>query len=222
MKKYIFSIIFLVFFAVIFFVPTIPVYAQKKEGSPPALLKKAAVKLGRASILSGKVTNKGSNILTVAKDEKTYTVRTDRKTQLRRKFWGIASYNEIQINDLVNVHGKWMDDAQTSIQAFLVRDLSIQKRNGVFLGTVQSISGETILLQTFNRGTQTVKVTAKTKFIDRTGKTIKQADVTSGHRIRVKGLWDSTSSTITEVTQVKDFSLPVVKPTVTPSSTQAK
>jgi len=30
-----------------------------------------------------------------------------------------------------------------------------------------------------------------------------------GHRIRVKGLWNNKNSTVTEVSHVKDFDLPV-------------
>jgi len=33
----------------------------------------------------------------------------------------------------------------------------------------------------------------------------------------VKGMWDKTNNTITEVTHVKDYSLPP-KPTITPTS----
>jgi hypothetical protein len=65
-----------------------------------------------------------------------------------------------------------------------------------------------------------VTVSSSTKFVDRRGKTIAQTDVAVSHRIRVKGMWDNTNSTITEVTQVKDYSLPV-KPAGTPTPTSA-
>ena len=43
-------------------------------------------------------------------------------------------------------------------------------------------------------------------------------DVQVGHRVRVKGLWDNKLNKITEVTQVKDFTIPAqgVAPTPTP------
>jgi hypothetical protein len=40
------------------------------------------------------------------------------------------------------------------------------------------------------------------------------ADIQIGHRIRVKGIWDITNKTISEVTQIKDFSIPA-KPSPT-------
>lgn len=224
MKKVYFLISLFILLGAIFFFLHKPIIAANpmKTATKPAVLNKAKVKLGRAIILGGKITVKGEKTLTVSKDDKTYTVNIDTKTQLRRKFWGKATLEEMQVNDIVSVHGKWTDDTQTIIQAVLIRDLSIQKRYGVFFGTVQSpVSDDTMVIQTVARGTQTVKLSSKTKYTDRTGKTIKQSDIIAGHRVRVKGLWDSANNIITEVTQVKDFSLPV-KPTSKVSPTATK
>jgi len=35
------------------------------------------------------------------------------------------------------------------------------------------------------------------------------SDIEVGHRVRVKGIWDLTNKTISEVTQIKDFSIPI-------------
>ena len=116
----------------------------------------------------------------------------------------------MQIGDTVHVIGTWEDEAKTTIQAILVRDASIQKRNGVFFGTVATVTGNTITVNTDKRGVQSVTVGKTTKFINKRGQSITQADVVTGHRIRFRGLWDNTNGTVTEVTQIKDFNLPVV------------
>ena len=122
----------------------------------------------------------------------------------------------MKVGDTVNVIGLWADDAHTTINAKLVRDISIQKRFGVFVGVVKSLLPTGWVMSTVSekRGDQTVTVSGNTKFVNRKEETITQADVVAGHRVRVKGLWDRVANTVTDVTQVKDFSLPA-KPTPT-------
>lgn len=182
---------------------------KEKIASRPAVLRKA-----RAAIIGGTLSSKNGTTLTVTKDGKTYTVLTDIKTQLRRRFWGKATLDEIQVGDSVNVHGRWTDESQTTIQAVLIRDMSIQKRFGVFFGTLTATSSSGWVMETIKREKQTVTVSSDTRLVNRRGETISQSDIAVGHRVRVKGLWNSQNNTITEVTHVKDFSLP---PFPTPS-----
>lgn len=188
-------------------------------GSRPGLLREF-LKKGRAAIGSGTLTAKSGTTLTVTKDGKTYTVLTDSKTQFRRRFWGKGTTDEMQVGDTLNIIGLWTDDAKTTIQARIVRDISIQKRNGIFFGTVQSVTSTGWVMTTMQRGNQTVTVSSTTKFVDRREQTIAQSAIMLGHKVRVRGLWDKTNSTVTEVSHVKDFSLPV-KPTPTVTTTVA-
>lgn len=169
---------------------------------------------GRAAIGSGKITAKTDTTLTIEKDGKSYTVNMDSKTQLRRRFWGKAELSEFSIGNIVNVIGLWTDDTHTAINAKLVRNVSIQKRFGVFFGEVKSLlsGGWVMSTKSENRADQTVTVSSTTKFENRKGEAITQTDVKVGHKVRVRGLWDRTLNTVTEVTQVKDFNLPL-KPT---------
>ena len=169
-----------------------------------------------AAIGSGDLTTKDGTTLTVTKDGKTYTIHTDDKTVFRRKFWGKSSLDELNIGDRLNVIGIWEDEAKTTVKARFIRDVSIQKRHGVFFGTVKSTSGTGFVMDSVARGTQTVTVGVTTKYVNRRGQTITLADILVGHKVRVRGLWDSHNSTITEVTHVKDFSLPT-RPTPSPS-----
>ena len=192
---------------------------REKAGSRPGLLRDFLTNKGRAAIGSGTISAISGTTLTVkAKDGKQFTILTDTKTQFRRRFWGKSSLSEMNVGDMVNVIGRWTDDAKTTIQARLVRDLSIQKRNGTFFGTVQSVSASGFVMQTLKRGTLTVTTSASTKFVNRKGETIAKGDVIVGHKVRVGGLWDSKLNTLTEVAHVKDFSLPV-KPTETQKPT---
>lgn len=164
------------------------------------------------------VTVKGSSSLTVSKDGKNYTVNVDSNTKYRRHFWGTSSFAEIAVNDHVNIWGKFTDDAQTTILATMIRNLSIQKRRGTFFGTISSKGTNTFVMHTLNRGDQTVTVDSTTKLVKRDQTIMTFADLAVGDRVRIKGVWDKTNSTITEVTQVKDFSQPV-HPTKSPTPT---
>jgi len=192
-------------------ISVLPVQAiSEKAGSRSGIMKKDFDMKGKAAIGTGTLTAKVGNTLTVTKGNKSYSVLVDSKTQLRRRFWGKATLDEMQIGDTLNVIGKWTDDAKTSIQAKMIRDISIQKRNGVFIGTIKSLSGNSWIMETVKRGSQTVTVSPSTRFVNRKGESIAQSDILTGHKVRVKGLWDSKANTIIEVTHVKDFSLPVV------------
>ncbi len=190
---------------------------SEKAGSRPGLLRNFLTR-GRAAIGSGTVTAISGTTLTVkTKDGKTITVLTDSTTQFRRRFWGKSSLSEMSVGDMVNVIGQWTDDTKTTIQARLVRDLSIQKRFGVFFGTVQSVNPTGFVVQTIRRGNLTVTISSSTKLVNRREQPIVQSDIKVGHKVRTKGLWDSKLNTLTEVAQVKDFSLPVqATPTATP------
>lgn len=168
----------------------------------------------KAIIINATLTAKNGTTLTVSKENKQYTVLTDSNTKLRRRFWGKAILDEFQVNDNLQIYGTWTDDTKTTIQAKLIRNTSIQKRFGVFFGTVQSLTSNGYVMTTIVRGNQTVTVGSTTKFVNRREQTITQSDIIVEHKVRVKGLWDNKNNTITEVTQVKDFSLP---PFVTPT-----
>ncbi len=190
--------------------------SREKISTKPGMLQRAQNLLGKAAIASGQVTAKSGTALTVVSDGKTSTVNTDANTQFRFRFWGKGNLDAIAVGHMVNVIGKWQDDAHTSILARQVRDLSLQKRFGVFVGEVKSLLSNGWVMSTVSakRADQTVTVSASTKFVNRKEQSISQSDITVGQKVRVKGLWDSEANTVTEVTQVKDFSLPVVvKPT---------
>lgn len=175
----------------------------------------------RAAILSGEIKTISGTTLVVTKDGTDYTILTDDKTKFRRRFWGKSTLSEFAVGNLVNVIGKWNNEEKTEINANLIRNLSIQKRFGVFFGTIKSITDTGFVMTTAKRGEETVTLASGTKLVNRKMEVIGKSDILVDHRVRVKGLWDSDNHTITEVTQVKDFNLPViVKPSPSPEATE--
>jgi hypothetical protein len=171
----------------------------------------------RGELDNVKVTAKDASSITVDNGGTNVKVDVATNTHFRRKFWGTSDINEISVGDSVNVIGKWANEGKTEINAVLIRDLSIQKRQGVFFGTVKTITDTGFVTTTIQRGDETVTLDSTTKLINRKGQTITTSDIQVGQIIRVRGMWDSTNFTITEVTEVKDFSLPpFATPTATP------
>ena len=182
------------------------------------LLGKIKLAVGkRGWIEKGTVTAISGSILTVTKEGNTYTVNTDDKTNFRRRFGGKGQLSEISVNDTVNVLGKWQNEEKTQILATHIRNLSIQKRHATFFGTVKTKTDSSLVLTTVNRGEQTVTIGTSTKLVNRKMEEIKMSDIQIGHRIRIKGIWDIANKTISEVIQIKDFSIPLKpSPTATP------
>ena len=171
----------------------------------------------RAAIGTGKVVAIDGETLTVVKDEKTYSVLTDSSTKFRRRFWGTSSLSEISVNDLVHVVGRWQNEEKTQVGAIIVRNMSIQKRYGVFFGVVTSVSDSGFVIQSAQRGNLTVSISDTTNIVNRIMDVITLSDIEVGHRVRVKGTWDSVNLTITDIVQVKNFSIPSL-PSPTPSA----
>lgn len=169
---------------------------------------KNSIKNKSAKIIDGKAASISGTTLSVTKDGKTYAVDTDSSTKFIRHFWGKSSISDISVGDNLNVWGTWTDASDTTIKARLIRDLSIMKRFGTFFGSITSVASDHFTIQTLQRGSQDVYFTNSTKFVNRKEETIVSGDIKSGDRIRVKGLWDKNLNKITDVTQIKDFSLP--------------
>jgi len=215
MGKYFFtliwSIVVLSVTAPVFAAPTVQIRKEIREEKKASISALKSNITRRAVLFGAVVTGKGMDTITVTgADGKTYLVKTDRLTQWRRKFWGKSDIGETSSNDILNIHGKWNNEEMSQIQATFIRNLSVQKRHGVFFGTVTSLSSSGWSMTTAHRGDQTVLFSSAAQLVDRKQMGIVQSSIAVGHKIRVKGLWDSINNTITEVTQVKDFTLPIV------------
>lgn len=162
----------------------------------------------RAELSNVKVTAKDTASITVDNGGASVKVDVASTTHFRRKFWGGSDLGEISVGDSVDVVGRWTSEDKTEIKAVVIRDLSIQKRFGVFFGNVKTITDTGFTMTTIQRGEEAVTLDSTTKLVNRKGETITAADIQVGNVIRVRGMWNSSSFTITEVVEVKDFSLP--------------
>ncbi len=173
------------------------------------------------AVLTAKSGNTAPATLTVNKEGKTFTVNVSETTILRRRFGGKGNLSEFQINDNLAIVGKWSDEAQTAIDAKLIRNESIQKRLAVFIGKVRTISESTLVIDSVARGAQTVTVSPAARLVSRKETAIALTDIKVGHIIRVKGVWDRQANTVIEVSHVKDYSLPVITKPASTATTSA-
>ena len=193
MKKYIVSFLSL-FLVVAVFVPHV-----------------SAMNL-EAHLIGGKVTAKSGTTLTISKDTKSVTITTDANTKIIRRFGGKSTLSEISVGDFINIAGSWSDSSKTSAYAKLIRDGSIQERRDTFTGTVTSVTSSGFVLQSVNRGTQTVEVLDTTKITDRQENSLALGSIHTSDKVMADGMWDRTLSTIS-AQKVKDLSQPVMSGT---------
>ncbi len=163
----------------------------------------------------GTVSAVNGTTLTVTVGTKSVSVDASNAKFVRR-FNGVSTVSELHVGDMVAVRGTWTDSTKTAVIATWVKDVSIQKRHDLFAGTVSSVSSTGFVLNTVNRGAQTVTPDKNTKFYGRKKTAMTLSDVKVGDKVAVRGLWDRTLKTITEVEFVRDNSFPAL-PTPTAS-----
>lgn len=146
-------------------------------------------------IVMGKVTAiSGTNITLVAK-KGTYTVDAS-SAKLVRRFGATMTIGEIIVNDELMVNGTVSSSTGTTIVAKMIRNISLQAKNGTFEGTISNLSATGFTVATKNRKDQTITVNASTTF-SKEGKTAAMTDLTTGSRVVVKGVWDRANSIVT-------------------------
>ncbi len=166
--------------------------------------------------IKGIVKEIGENSLKIESEGKLYLVNVTDKTKLIRRFGGESNLSEFSVGDEVNVFGKYVDENKTSIDANLVRNLSIQRRWGVFFGEILSKEKESFVIKTLTRGNLTVYLSSQTKILTHKKETIKYEDLQVGQRVRIKGVWDKTLNKIFEIEEIRVFpQKPVLTPTLT-------
>ncbi len=213
LNKFSYSVLFLIIFlpvaaGIVWAAPIVPPASRKlatRSAVEPKDLRAAG--FPRQVRLEGTLSAVSGNTLTVG----SYTVTVTTNTRLIRRFGGKSQLSEFKIGDNLQVFARQERADTTNYFARLIRDLSIQKRFGAFIGTVASFNTVTshFTLQTANRGLLTVTVNSKAVLVNRKQEPLKFSDLVTGARVRVKGLWDKSTNTLTEVSQVKDYSLPI-------------
>lgn len=149
-----------------------------------------------ALMKASKVTEIGAGYIKVSIFGYSYKVDMA-NSKIVRQYWGESSVDEFSVGDIVNVFG-YLDPLDNYlVHAQNVRNVSIQKVNDVFKGSIESINSSdmTFVLKTDGRGNQTVVVSSLTKIVRATG-TASFADLQVGMKVVVRGLWNKTLSRI--------------------------
>lgn len=170
-------------------------------------------------IAGATVTAINGTSLTISKNGTVYTVNTDSSTKFARRYWGDTTLVEFSAGNIVNVQGTWADEAKTSINAKYIRNRSIMKKHGIFVGQVVSKNGTSFVIQSTGRGNQTVSFSSTTKFTGRLGRSMTYDQIKVGDKVEVKGIWDKSTNKIYSTTHVRDFNYPSRASTATPTTT---
>lgn len=138
----------------------------------------------------GKLKAISDSVLTVTtKEGKDIVVNVVKETMLKRRFGASSTLSEFMVGDELAVVAKNQD-------AKYIRDLSIQRRNAVFTGTITTKADTSFTLQTVSRGLQNVYISSTTTIHEK-DKVKTYADLAVGDKVLVKGeLWDRANTKI--------------------------
>ena len=138
----------------------------------------------------GKLKTISGSVLTVTTNEnKDIVVNVVKETILKRRFGANSTLSEFMVGDELAVVAK-------NQNAKYIRNLSIQRRNAVFTGTITTKSDASFTLQTVSRGLQNVYISSTT-VIQEKDKIKTYADLAVGDKVLVKGeLWDRANTKI--------------------------
>lgn len=180
----------------------------EKKQEVVAKIREKARKKGMKATLTGEITAISSDSLQVSRGDKAYTVYVGADTKLVRKFGGTAILSEFAVGNRIQVFGNWTDESKSAVSATTIRDMSIQKLRGTFVGKITAKGSTSFTIEPLKRTTQTVFVSSATKYMDRKKAAMTYADIKVGDQVKVSGVWDRSNNKIMEVTEVRDLSVP--------------
>ncbi|MEK9154505.1 MAG: hypothetical protein AAB596_00290 [Patescibacteria group bacterium] len=157
------------------------------------------------SIKAAKVTEVSSSTLGISVFGYNYKIDISSAKVLRYS-WGISTVDEYSVGDIINVFGYLDQSNLYLIHAQTVRNVSIQNIHTVFKGTIVSVSSSTnsFVLQTGERGNQTVNILAGVRiiigaFVGTVG------DLRAGEKAVVRGTWNRTQNSIQANLIIMDY-----------------
>lgn len=186
---------------------------MEKKSEAIDKIRDKAMKKGMKQVLTGEINAIATNSMTVIHGDKSVTVYVGSDTKLVRKFGGTATLSEFAVGNKVQVAGNWTDESKSAISATTIRDVSIQKLRGMFVGKVLTKGDTSFTIEPLSRKTQTAMLSTAVKYSNRRKETITYANVQVGDQVKVSGVWDRSNNKIMEVTEVRDLSIPKVSPT---------
>lgn len=146
-------------------------------------------------VVTGKVTAVNGTNFTLLAKKATYNVDAS-SAKFFRRFGATSTLSDIQINDEVMVNGTVSSSTSTLITAKIIRNLSLQAKNGSFEGTVSNLTPNGFTLSAKNRKDQVIILTTSTTFVQE-NKTVSIANLINGSHVVVSGVWDRPNSNVT-------------------------
>ena len=115
-----------------------------------------------------------------------WAINTDSKTKMIRRYGGQSMLSEISVGDFVSFKGNLVNTVASpvTVQAQILKDWSIQKKNATISGSVSSIdaTAQSFVVAAGERGDVTVKVTSSTKIV-KGDATMTFADIIVGAKV---------------------------------------
>ncbi|MEK7094081.1 MAG: hypothetical protein AAB903_01935 [Patescibacteria group bacterium] len=153
---------------------------------------------GRVSVSGARVSSVSGSVITATTTWEGFTlswiINTDGNTNFNARYGGNQNISNISVGDHVSFKGA-ITGAGPTVLASVVTDLLTQRRNATFLGEVTSVNSSTMsfVMNTRERGTQTVLVSSSTKFL---GTLNNFSFVTVGAKAQTSGLWNTEQNTL--------------------------
>ena len=135
--------------------------------------------------------------ITLTSGATVYTVNVDATTVIVRKYNGPADLSEFMVGDTIQVKGTLSSDAVNTITPKTIKDLSVQRAGGTFIGTIvtTNCASNSFTYKPKEREQQTVYL-ATTATIIRGGEKVACTDLKNGELAKVIGLWRQASNRI--------------------------
>ncbi len=134
-----------------------------------------------------------------------WAVNADTGSKFVRKFGGVSSISEVAIGDFISFHGSLVSTTSSplTVNADVVKDWSIQKKEANWNGTVKSVDtgAMSFVLDPEDGADVTVLVTSSTS-IKKGEDAGVFADITVGAKVSARGVWDTVSGKLT-ATKIK-------------------
>lgn len=162
---------------------------------------------GKALVRGAKVTAISGNIITATTEwgsaNMTWLVNSSTTTKHVRRYGGSSNISEIEIGDFISFQGIIATGTASpfTVNATIIKDWSVQKKNSKFEGTVSSISGTNFVLATNKNGNITVNTDSSTSIIVKTDAQNNSfvgtfANITLNAKVEASGLFNNQTNVL--------------------------
>ncbi len=139
-----------------------------------------------------------------------WSVNSDAGSKVVRRYGGVSSVSEIAVGDFISFHGNIVTTSSSPIMvnADVLKDWSIQKKNSSMSGIVKSIDSANMkfVLSRENKSDVTIMVTSSTQ-IKKDDTTGVFSDISVGAKVLVRGVLNTLNNSLNaDLVNIKDNS----------------